>query len=185
MSNQIYFFMKGIVFTELMEMVEAKCGDEVMDNVIEKADLPSGGAYTAVGSYPHSELVEVVSRLSEETGLSIDDLLMAYGEHLFGIFTKAYSSFFVNESSALDFLAKIESKIHPEVHKLYPDAELPTFEILHHSEEKLEMNYYSGRKMGKFAEGLIKGCLAYFNEKAIIETESLEDGRKVRFSIHK
>lgn len=177
--------MKGIVFTELLEMVEAKFGDEVLDNIIEKADLPSGGAYTAVGSYPHSELVEVVSKLSAETGLSVDDLQMAYGEHLFGVFVKAYSSFFENETSALGFIAKIEDKIHPQVHKLYPDAELPTFEILNHSSERLDMIYYSGRKMGKFAEGLIKGCLAYFKEEAKIESESLEDGRKVRFSIYK
>ncbi|MBT8311465.1 MAG: hypothetical protein HKP23_01335, partial [Flavobacteriaceae bacterium] len=39
--------MKGIVFTEFLEMVEDKFGLEVVDTIIEKAELPSEGVYTA------------------------------------------------------------------------------------------------------------------------------------------
>ena len=177
--------MKGIVFTELLEMAETKFGDEVIDRVIEKANLESGGAYTSVGSYPHSEIIELLRCFSAETGVSQEELLVEFGEYLFGVFTKVYSTFFENETSAFEFLSKIESKIHPEVHKLYPDAELPRFSIIEHSDAYLEMVYHSERQMGKFAEGLIRGSLGHFKEEANINSESFDDGRKVRFVISK
>ena len=45
--------MKGMVFTELLDMVEDKFGIDMVDSIIEDADLPvSKGVYTAVGTYP-------------------------------------------------------------------------------------------------------------------------------------
>jgi len=41
--------MKGIVFTEFLEMVENKFSPELADRIIEGAEVPSGGVYTAVG----------------------------------------------------------------------------------------------------------------------------------------
>ena len=45
--------MKGIVFTEFLEMVEDKFSADMVDDIIDDCDLASGGAYTAVGTYPH------------------------------------------------------------------------------------------------------------------------------------
>ena len=39
--------MKGIVFKEFSDMVEATFGEEMLDTVIENSDLPSGGVYTS------------------------------------------------------------------------------------------------------------------------------------------
>ena len=42
--------IKGLLFTELLEMVEDSFSPELADRIIEDADLPSGGVYTsAVG----------------------------------------------------------------------------------------------------------------------------------------
>ena len=54
--------MKGIVFSEFMDLVEEKFGWETIDELIESTNLPSGGSYTAVGTYPHSEIVSLVVR---------------------------------------------------------------------------------------------------------------------------
>ncbi len=56
--------MKGIVFTEFIEMVESKFGFDMMDDIIESANLPSGGIYTAVGTYDHTEMVQLVIEIS-------------------------------------------------------------------------------------------------------------------------
>ena len=48
--------MKGIVFTEFLDLVEAKFGAEVLEEMLDAADLKSGGAYTAVGYYDHAEM---------------------------------------------------------------------------------------------------------------------------------
>ena len=43
--------MKGIFFTEFLHMVEAQYSVNMVDDIIEAADLPSKGAYTIVGAY--------------------------------------------------------------------------------------------------------------------------------------
>src|SRR5262245_35992633 len=52
--------MKGVVFTEFLEMVGAKFGEDMVDDVILACELPSGGAYTSVGTYDHQELFALV-----------------------------------------------------------------------------------------------------------------------------
>jgi PleD family two-component response regulator len=40
--------MKGIVFTEFLEMVENRFSEHTVDQLIEQVDLPSKGIYTSV-----------------------------------------------------------------------------------------------------------------------------------------
>ena len=61
--------MKGVVFTELIEMIENECGLEVLDQVLEETKL--SGIYTTVGDYPESELYALLDSLGKATGLSI------------------------------------------------------------------------------------------------------------------
>ena len=56
--------MKGVVFTEFLEMVEDQFGYETVDAIIVNSKVPSEGAYTAVGTYPSSEIFSLVEHLS-------------------------------------------------------------------------------------------------------------------------
>jgi hypothetical protein len=81
-------------------------------------------------------------------------------------------------------LASIENHIHVEVIKIYPDAELPTFEILKHTGNELVMIYTSSRAMHSFGKGLMNKTFEHFNQKATILVEKLNDqGTEVKFSI--
>ena len=51
--------MKGVVFTEFVEFAEEEFGLGVADDMISRCTLPSGGAYTAIGTYDHRELVQM------------------------------------------------------------------------------------------------------------------------------
>ena len=175
--------MKGIVFTELLEMVEETFSPEVANRIIEASDLPSGGAYTAVGTYDHREMVRLVTTLGKETGIAVPDLLQAFGRHLFGRFVAGYPRLFTGVDSAFSFLASIEGYIHVEVRKLYPDAELPTFECDGSVPGRLTILYRSARPFADLAQGLIVGCTEHFCENVSIEREELSDehGTCVRF----
>lgn len=168
--------MKGVIFTEFLTMVEQAHGLDMVDTIIEKSDLPSGGAYTAVGTYPHTEIVSLVVNLSEETSTEISDLLKAFGQYLFHSLAKAYPMFVQKSSDPLDFLEQVETYIHVEVRKLYPDAELPTFECSRpNSPDQLHMVYHSIRHMEDVCEGLIKGSLEHFGAQATVERKTLDD----------
>src|SRR5439155_1467318 len=96
--------------------------------IVEVSGVPSGGSYTAVGTYDHGELIALVAALSRATGLAIPVLVREFGRHLFRRFVELYPRFFSGVGSAFDFLMGIEMHIHTEVKKLDPDAELPSFE---------------------------------------------------------
>ena len=73
--------MKGIVFTEFLEMVESTFGLETVDYIITNSDLESKGAYTAVGTYDFGEMLRLVTNLSEKVNSPVDDLLYVYGTY--------------------------------------------------------------------------------------------------------
>ena len=178
--------MKGIVFTEFLELVEQKFGLEVVDEIIEKSDLESNGAYTSIGTYKFSEMLQLLSHLSTKTSISIDELLLVYAEHFFGVLVKSYPVLIKSYSDPIDMLASIESHIHIEVLKIYPDAELPTFEVISKSKNSLILIYKSSRAMHYFGLGLMNKTFEYFNSSAEIVIEKLkEDGTEVKFIITK
>ncbi len=178
--------MKGIIFTEFLELVEEKFGLGMVDSIISENDLESGGVYTAVGTYDHSEIVSLVSSLSSKVNIPIEDLLIVYGEYLFGTFVKSYKSFIDAAPDAFTFLKSVESYIHVEVQKLYADAELPSFDTSDDGKNVMEMVYTSKRKLSAVAEGLIKGCLIHYGEEGVVRRERInEDGSKVRITIVK
>ena len=178
--------MKGIVFTEFLEMVEKEFGLIVADKIVTSSDLKSGGVYTAVGTYEHAEIVQLVTQLSIETKIPINDLLLAYGQYFFKVVEDSYPDFFKGVPNAFSFLSSIENYIHVEVLKLYPDAELPHFDITQPEENTLVMIYYSERKMASFARGLINASILYFKEEIDIKVEDLSgDGSEVKFTLNK
>ncbi|AOW20499.1 heme NO-binding domain-containing protein [Urechidicola croceus] len=178
--------MKGIVFTEFLALVEDKFGLEVVDEIIEKSELKSQGIYTSVGTYDFSEMLSLLKYLSEYTELSVDDLLLVYSEHFFSVLAASYPDLIKKYTGPIEMLSSIENHIHVEVQKIYPDAELPTFEVIEKSENHLIMIYKSSRAMHYFGLGLMNKTFEHFNSTATIKMEKIkEDGTEVKFLITK
>ncbi|MCG8371967.1 MAG: heme NO-binding domain-containing protein [Balneolales bacterium] len=176
--------MKGIVFTEFLEMVEKKFGYEMVDTIIEKSELESEGIYTAIGTYDHSEIVQLIIHLSSETNIDVETLIKEFGRYIFDAFLNNYPMFFDASPNALEFLKSIDSYIHVEVNKLYPDATLPSFATEIKDDGSMEMIYRSERKMSSLAFGLIERTLEYYDEEYTVSREFLnEDGSRVKFTI--
>jgi len=164
--------MKGIVFTEFLEFVEQQYSPNIVDDIIDASTLSTDGAYTSVGTYDCEELLQLVSALSEVTQTPSSDLICAFGQHLFIYLATNYPQFVEGLNSTFEFLQSIHGHIHVEVHKLYPDAELPSFEYSFPEDGQMVMHYQSKRPLADLAEGLIRGSLAYFGEKVAIQRES-------------
>ncbi len=178
--------MKGIVFTEFLDLVEEKFGLEMVDQIIEQSDLPSNGVYTSIGTYSFSEMLQLIQNLSTNTGLSIDQLLLVYGEHFFNVIENSYPGLLATYKDPIEMLSSIENHIHIEVRKIYPDAELPTFEVLEKSDQHLIMIYKSSRAMHHFGLGLMNRTFAHFEMTSNIQIEKIKkDGTEVKFTIHK
>lgn len=178
--------MKGIVFTEFLELVEVKFGIEMVDNIINASNLESQGIYTSVGTYSFSEMLQLLQHLSANTGISIDDLLLAYAEHFFSVIERNYPGLLATYKDPIEMISSIENHIHIEVRKIYPDAELPTFEVLEKTDNSIILIYKSSRAMHHFGLGLMNKTFEHFNSTATIVLEKLkEDGTEVKFIINK
>ena len=176
--------MKGIIFTEFLEMVEDKFGLAVVDSIIEASNLPSEGIYTSVGTYEFNEMVSLIGNLSEEVNIDSGTLIHAFGHYLFSSLGKAHPEVIQNFTNPLGLLYAIEDHIHVHVQKLYPEAELPTFKILEKTDTSISMIYASSRGLYRLAHGLIEKCFEHYNNTATVSFELLkEDGTEVKFDI--
>ncbi len=178
--------MKGVVFTEFMELVESRMGLDMLDRIITEAELPNDGAYTSVGTYDHAELVRLVLALSNATGMAVPALIHLFGEHLFQRFSVGYPVLFEQSHTSFDFLSRIDNVIHVEVRKLYPDAELPKLACERLGPKRLNLLYSSPRGFGDLAEGLIAGCIKHFQEPIRVTRINLEPENgmhRVRFEL--
>lgn len=176
--------MLGMVFTELLEMVEQQHSFALADRIVEKAG--ARGSYTSVGDYPDSELVALVVALSEETGTPVPQLLRAYGRHLFGRFYAGFPQFFADSPNAAHFLAGLESRVHTEVRKLYPQARPPVFELVRTPQGEHVLDYVSQRGLAEFAWGLLEAVLEHYgHDPAQLRVEDLSggSGKHVRFRL--
>lgn len=161
--------MKGIVFSEFLDMAGQAFGEATIEDVITAVAPASGGAYTAVGTYPHQEMVDLLVRLSEVTGVSVPDLLRSFGNYLFGRFALLYPNMVSERAGAFGMMRDLDSVIHVEVRKLYRDAELPSFRVLQDTDETLSVEYCSTRHLADFALGLIEGCIRHYGEAIAVE----------------
>lgn len=179
--------MKGMVFTEFLDMVETQMGLAMVDRIITAADPPSGGVYTAVGTYDHAEMVSLVQALSAATGTPVSELLKTFGEVLFGRLVGAYPELIQHAGNSFELLRLIDGHIHVEVHKLYPDAELPAILCEDAGPDELLLTYQSRRGLADLAEGLIRGCIAHFGDTITLTRTELpsEAGLQcTRFRLH-
>ena len=177
--------MKGIVFTEFLELVENEFGLEVVQQIIDECELETAGVYTSVGTYSHKDMFKMVGKLSEIKGLPVPALLTVFGEYFFTTLKTKYPVF-VEKPNLFSFLNSIDQYIHPEVLKLYPEAELPRFEAEIKSDNEMTLDYMSSRKLSDLAIGLIKGAAKHFKEDVdVVKVNEEDNGQKVMLKVNK
>lgn len=176
--------MKGLVFTTFFEHVKEKYGEDVVDDIIEAAELPNKGAYTSAGTYPFEEMVSLVIALVASTGTKMPVVLEEFGRTCFQKWVNYVPEHFVNRS-LFDVMANIDSFHEIEVRKLYPNAELPSFQVESREADKLVLRYYSCKPLADLAVGVIKGAASHLDEKVDVHHSpgTGSEGEYVRINI--
>lgn len=172
--------MKGIVFCEFIDFVEEQAGEDILDEMIERANPASGAAYTAVGKYDWREMVDMVVALSKLISAPVPDLIRAFGRHLFSRLIVTYPQFFEGQNDSFKFLMSVEGQIHVEVLKLYPEAELPKLDVRQTGPNNLIVGYTSCRPFGDLCVGMIEGCADHFGENFEFRNTTIDDGLNIQ-----
>jgi hypothetical protein len=159
--------VKGIVFNLLEGAVSREHGDDAWDDLLLAAGLD--GAYTSLGSYPDSDLTDLVAAASASLGVPPQGIIRWFGRQALPALAAAYPGFFEPHVDVRSFLYTLNDIIHPEVRKLYPGADVPNFGLTTAADGTVAMRYGSPRRLCAFAEGLIEGAAAYYAQTVAIE----------------
>jgi hypothetical protein len=175
--------MRGEIFTEFVEFVAERFGPEAAGRVTTPGGRRAGAHYEASGRYDADELIHMVDRLSEARAESRASVLVAFGRHLFRSFAALYPGYLDRAGSALAFLESIDTAVHGQLQKLYPDGDFPEIRCTPVVPDGLELRYRSTRPLGDLAEGLIRECVDHFGDGVRVDREDLAGvhGTAVRF----
>jgi hypothetical protein len=161
--------VKGIVINLLEEAVRHQYGEASWDAILDEAGVD--GAYTSLGSYADEEFRALLAASSRILKQEPGELLTWFGRQAIVPLSERYPRLFAHPSTR-SFLLSLNNIIHPEVRKLYPGADVPHFDYLPSSDDRLLMKYASKRRMCAFAEGLIEGAAEHFGERVSVQQEA-------------
>ncbi len=162
--------MKGIIFNLAEEVVSRAHGEDTWDTVLDGANL--SGSYTSLGSYPDEDLFAILAEAARLLGSDPQTMLREVAEGAMQLLAKRYPHFFDPHRDTLSFVLTLNDIIHPEVRKLYPGAQVPTFSYEQHSSTALTMGYSSERRLCLLAEGFVTGAARHYGQQVVIEQSS-------------
>lgn len=154
--------MKGIVFNLLEEVVTQHQGADTWDALLENAGLD--GAYTSLGSYPDEQVFRLVAAASLRLDMPAFEVLRWFGREAMPSLASRYPGYFTPHTSTRSFILSVNAIIHPEVRKIYPGADVPTFGFFDDPDGSLLMTYRSPRRLCALAHGFIEGAARHFGE---------------------
>lgn len=167
--------MKGVLFNVVEDVVDETLPADSWDRALEDGHLH--GAYTSMGSYPDGELTTIVGSLAGRTGLDQADVLRHAGRHGFAHLVRRQPDLMDGFDDLGALLHGLDDVIHPEVLKLYPEANPPRFEVTDLGPGSWQLLYRSDRQLCHLAEGLIEGAGVHFGAATTItQTECTLDG---------
>jgi hypothetical protein len=162
--------MKGIVFLLAGQAVSQIYGEDVWDDILDEAGVC--GAYTTLGNYPDAELGRIVDAASRALDLPPGVIVRWLGEAMVPAFVQHHHNLFALHPDARLFILGLNTIIHPEVHKLYPDAQAPDFAFDASDPHVLSTVYRSERRLCMLAEGLVAGSAAHYGQRVEIGHET-------------
>jgi len=129
-------------------------------------------------------MVSLVTALVAATGTPMRTLLEEFGTACFGKWVHYVLDHFENKT-IFDVMADIDNFHETEVRKLYPNAELPSFQVEQRDEDHLVLGYHSCRPLADLAVGVIKGAGAHLKERVQVRQEPAVgiEGAYVRINI--
>lgn len=188
--------MKGIIFTEFLDLVEERFGLEMVDQIICQSRLESQGAYTSIGTYNFYEFLQLLHHLSKNKSISIINLLEVYAVQIFSAMDTIHPEVLTSYKNPIEMIAAMNDHIEIifniknatplEALEAKSFSPLPHFTVKEKTKNLLIIKYTSNRGMQHFWLGLMHEMFKHFNETATIVLEIInKDGTEIKFTINK
>lgn len=159
--------MKGVVFNIFEDFITKTFDLGTYNKVLDESDM---GDQVFVGpeSYEDTKFLSLVGSAVKLSGLDLDVAVKAFGKFAFGRLATKLSYITDDYTDPKQLLLDLDSIIHVEVKKLYPDAETPDFNPILEG-DKVILNYTSKRNLCVFLEGLLEGMAEFYKVEVEVE----------------
>lgn len=174
--------MHGSTFILLQRFVEKTYGSDVWDKLLQESGVGIK-VFDPHQNYPLLEMEAIVGEASRITGLSEDTLKEKFGEAMVPDLMALYKKYVDPEWKTFEMLLYTEHIMHKAVRKENSNANPPVLNVSRVHDKLLIIDYYSERKMGALAVGIIKGIAQYYNEGNKIKVESTTSPNDERVQI--
>lgn len=156
--------MKGLLFTELLEMVEEDFGYHTANDIVLRSNLSSGGIYTASRRYHRAEMSVLFEQLHQQTKVPFEQLSAAFGRRLCRRITQVYPQ---HKTYVNRIFAMISKR-----------STTPVFQYVSASGSSLTVLYHPQANAACLADGMIKGYLHCLQQMSSVEETIFADGRR-------
>lgn len=161
--------MYGMINQGVRDLVVARVGEDGWREVREAAGITTP-TFDSFAGYPDSLTYTLVRCAAERLGLSIDEVLHAFGEHWITFTaTEGYGEmmrlFGDNFRSCIANL----NRMHAHMGGMMPNLTPPRFVSVEHSTDQFTLHYHSSREgLGPMVAGLLNGLARWFGESVEI-----------------
>lgn len=173
--------MRGIIFTTFGEFVEQTYGYEQLDEIFTSGNYPNQGGFSPAQNYNPEALSQMIDFLAQQKEQSPEETWCEFGHFAFQFLIEHFSVIYSSRQhqifavNVFDFVKNLNQMHLDEVRKIYPKAKFPTFKIdIKGSEATL--TYRSPARLHYLVQGLLLGCIDYFNEKIDMDMTLQHEG---------
>jgi hypothetical protein len=174
--------MHGSMFIFLKRFVENKYDHSTWLTLLENAGI-GNASYEMHQMYPTQEIFDIVGAAAVATGISAAELMESFGEFLVPDLLLVYKKYIDPAWKTYDMLLNTEGTMHKAVRTEDTRTSPPVLLVTKVGDKKLMIDYYSRRKMGAVAIGIIKGIAKYYNEQDKVTVTSLTAPHEERVQI--
>ena len=104
--------MKGVIFTEFLDMIESSHGMDLADRVLTKV-CPGEVGFTSVGTYDYQVMIRLIMEYSDAVDKPTRDVIRNFGKYLYHRLRAVYPTSTVDVSNTIEQVLKVEYFIIP------------------------------------------------------------------------
>jgi len=173
--GSIFFLLKKFVDQNLPEGTWARLNQ----------GAGTSGSFGLTENYPLGDINAIVEEASKLTGTPVNILKEKFGEYLVPDLFQLYSSYLKPHWKTFEVLEHTELVMHGAVRRLNSTANPPILNVTKVNDKLLMIDYFSHRRMGCLAVGIIKGIARYYNEsdKVTVTPATDPDAERVQIKV--
>lgn len=176
--------MHGSIFVFFKRYIETKYDFNTWLELVKNAKTEKTN-YNMHEVYPDEDIHKLIHAASDMTHLPVFKLQEKFGEALVPNLLLIYNQYINPQWKTLDMLENTECVMHRAVKKHEPKTAPPALNVTRVNKNKLIIDYYSKRRMGSLAIGIIKGIAKYYHEETniVIESATKPDDERVQIQV--